>query len=115
MDFAFVESSIYAAVLIAPALSGVAAQHLGIPAAFLLAAGFAVVALVVCASMEETLAPKPPPAPWSAALVLRRSPLGAVLPFAETRARRVVGLACFLHWLATVSYTHLTLPTKRIV
>ncbi|KAH8048630.1 hypothetical protein JL722_12451 [Aureococcus anophagefferens] len=100
VDFAFVESSIYAAVLIAPALSGLAAQRLGIPAAFLLAAGFAVVALVVCASMEETLAPKPPPAPWSAALVLRRSPLGAVLHFAETRDRRVVGLACFLHWLA---------------
>ena len=100
VDFAFVESSIYAAVLIAPALSGLAAQHLGIPAAFLLAAGFAVVALVVCASMEETLAPKPLPAPWSAALVLRRSPLGAVLHFAETRDRRVVGLACFLHWLA---------------
>ena len=111
VDFAFVESSMYAAVLVAPALSGIAAQRLGTARAFLIAAGFAGLSLLAVAAMDEA-AFRPAPAragrePWSLAWLFWRSPLGALAHFAETRERLVVGAACFSHWLAMRGYEFL--------
>ena len=56
----------------------------------------------------------PPPAVWDECLRVLK-PGGHVVVFAGSRTQDLMGLSIRLAGFDTVSYTHLTLPTKRIV
>ena len=92
LDFAFVESMVFLAVVASPAGAGYVAGTYGERAAFALAAAVGLVSLLVHATMRDATK-RAGRRDWVA-----YTPVGGLRYFCRDAHHGLVGLCCFLHW-----------------
>ena len=92
LDFAFVESMVFLAVVASPAGAGYVAGTYGERAAFALAAAVGLVSLLVHATMRDATK-RAGRRDWVA-----YTPVGGLRYFCRDAHHGLIGLCCFLHW-----------------